>query len=369
MTKVSVNLGTRSYDIHIGAGLLGMVGQIIEGIARSRSLFLVSNPTVFSLYGDAVIKSCEASGMQVATALIPDGEEYKTMAQAEEVVGEAIRHGIDRDSLLVALGGGVVGDLAGFVAAVYQRGIDFVQIPTTLLAQVDSSVGGKVAVNHRYGKNMIGAFHQPRTVIVDVRTLLTLPEREFAAGMAEVVKYGIILDGEFFDYLESRISSIRQRDEQVMEHIIERCCELKAMVVEEDETEQGVRAILNLGHTFGHAVETLTGYSSFLHGEAVSIGIVLACTVAGVLGEMSRQEVERVTRLLTSLGLPVELPVLDAELLLDAMYRDKKTRGGKLRLVLPCGIGRAVVRDDVTDDTLLKVLNDSTPSDADRRDT
>ncbi len=357
MTKVRVNLGTRSYDIHIGAGILGKSGQIIKEAARSRRLFLVSNPTVFSLYGENVVTSCEASGMYVATALIPDGEEYKTMEQAEKVIGQAIKYGIDRESLLIALGGGVVGDLAGFVAAVYQRGIDFVQIPTTLLAQVDSSVGGKVAVNHPCGKNMIGAFHQPRAVVVDVRTLLTLRKREFAAGMAEVVKYGIILDREFFDYLENHVSEIEERNEVVMEHIIKRCCELKAMVVEEDETEQGLRAILNLGHTFGHALETLTGYTSFLHGEAVAIGMVLACTLAHVLGQMSWQEMERVTRLLASLGLPVMCPPLDGESVLDAMYRDKKTKGGKLRLVLPCGIGRAVVREDVDDELIRKVLS------------
>ncbi|HHV77578.1 MAG TPA: 3-dehydroquinate synthase [Syntrophothermus lipocalidus] len=365
MAKVSVNLGARSYDIHIGANLLEQSGQIIKEGARSENLFLVSNPTVFSLYGAAVIKSCEDSGLKVVATLIPDGEEYKTMGQAEEVIGEAIRRGIDRESLLVALGGGVVGDLAGFVAAVYQRGIDFVQIPTTLLAQVDSSVGGKVAVNHQAGKNMIGAFHQPRTVIVDVHTLASLSEREFAAGMAEVVKYGIILDESFFVFLENRLSDIKDRDEQVMESIVKRCCELKAMVVEEDETERGLRAVLNLGHTFGHAVETLTGYSAYRHGEAVSIGMILACSLARDLGLMGAGEVERVVGILVELGLPVRLPQIDSRSVLNAMYRDKKTRGGKLRLVLPCGIGRAVVRDDIDDELILKVLcNQSQATDA-----
>lgn len=357
MRNLKINLGERSYTISIGEGSLAQVGSIVSGVARSRQVFLISNPTVFSIYGTVITGSLKQAGLEVIVGLMPDGEEYKTLGQAEEFIDLAVENQLDRQVLVLALGGGVVGDLAGFVAAVYQRGVDFVQVPTTLLAQVDSSVGGKVAVNHRVGKNIIGAFHQPRSVIIDTATLTTLSEREFGSGMAEVIKYGVILDQAFFSFLEDRLDAIRKRRREVLEEIIYRSCSIKAQVVENDETEEGLRAVLNLGHTFGHALEALTRYRKYRHGEAVAMGMVAACQLAKDLGLMKDTEVERVKGLLRACGLPVSLPAFDSGLILDTMYHDKKVQARKLRLVLPQGIGRTVIRDDISDESILAALD------------
>ncbi|NLU49890.1 MAG: 3-dehydroquinate synthase [Syntrophomonadaceae bacterium] len=356
MKTLRVELGVRAYTITIGEGFLDQTGKIACDVARSRRVLLVSNPTVFALYGTRTTASLEKAGLEVITQLVPDGEEYKTLAQVETVIDRAVEKQLDRQTLVVALGGGVIGDLAGFVAAIYQRGVDFLQIPTTLLAQVDSSVGGKVAVNHRQAKNMMGAFHQPRAVLIDTSALFTLDGREYAAGMAEVVKYGVALDRDFFTYLENRLGEIGRRELPVLEEIIYRSCSLKARVVERDETEQGLRAVLNLGHTFGHALEALTQYRTYRHGEAVAAGMVVACYLSEHLGLMKDTEVARVKALLQKLGLPVALPGFASETIMEAMYLDKKVQGGKLRLVLPRGIGANTILDDVRPESIRTAL-------------
>ncbi|MDH7497793.1 MAG: 3-dehydroquinate synthase, partial [Syntrophomonadaceae bacterium] len=293
----------------------------------------------------------------VVVGMVPDGEEYKNLEQLQALVDVALDHRLDRGCLVMPLGGGVIGDLGGFLAAVYQRGVDFVHVPTTLLAQVDSSVGGKVGVNHPRAKNMIGAFHQPRAVFTDPLTLRTLAPREFAAGLAEVVKYGIIMDAEFFSYLEDHAEELLGQDPPVLEEVIYRCCRSKARIVEMDETERGVRTLLNLGHTLGHAVESLTGYRRYLHGEAVALGTIAACRIAAERGMMSFGEADRVRALLERFGLPVRLPALDPERVLEAMAVDKKVRDGRLRFVLPRGIGEALVVDDVEDETVRQLFS------------
>ncbi|NMA62448.1 MAG: 3-dehydroquinate synthase [Syntrophomonadaceae bacterium] len=357
MRTVRVNLGQRSYSVIIGNGVYLRLGELVADRARSHRVLLVSNPTVFALYGDGVVNSLQEAGLKVVTGLVPDGEEYKTLEQAQKLIDLAVENRFDRHAMVVALGGGVIGDLAGFVAAIYQRGIDFVQLPTTLLAHVDSSIGGKVAVNHPRAKNMIGAFYQPKIVIIDPAVLATLPPREFKNGMAEVVKYGIILDEGFFTWLEEELEPIIQREETIIAEAIYHSCSLKARVVEEDETEQGKRALLNLGHTFGHAVETLTGYQQYRHGEAVAMGIITACYLAESQGMMNTGEAQRVRELQQALGLPIQLPRLQPELIMQTMHQDKKMLAGRLRLVLPQGIGRAVIRDDIDDGAVLAAIN------------
>ncbi|GAW94127.1 3-dehydroquinate synthase [Calderihabitans maritimus] len=342
MKSLQVELGERTYSIVIDQGILPALGKEMAQLGSFiRRCLLVSNPTVYSLYGKTVEESLTAAGFEVVTALVPDGEEAKSLSQADKLYDMAIENRLERRSPVIALGGGVVGDLAGFVAATYMRGVPFVQVPTTLLAQVDSSVGGKVAVNHPRGKNMIGAFYQPRLVWIELNTLDTLSLRELRAGLAEVIKYGVIWDETFFQYLENNLEEVLNQNKTALGYIVYHSCAIKARVVEMDEEEQGLRAILNFGHTIGHALETLTNYATYRHGEAVAIGMVAAAHIAANAGFCSREDVERIKAILTRAGLPVDLPPgLKKEEIISAMYHDKKNLEGKITLVLPHRIGR-----------------------------
>ncbi len=340
---LNVELGARSYPIHIGSGLLDEAG-LIRSRLRSRQVMVVTNETVAPLYLDRLRGAL--GGLQVAETVLPDGEQYKTLAKLGRVFDALLSARFDRSCALLALGGGVVGDMTGFAAACYQRGVDFIQVPTTLLAQVDSSVGGKTGVNHPLGKNMIGAFHQPRCVIIDTETLVTLDDRQLSAGLAEVIKYGLIGDPELFAWLEGQMERLRRRESEALAWAIERCCADKAAVVAADETEAGRRALLNLGHTFGHAIETGAGYGAWLHGEAVAVGICLAADLSRRLGWLGEQDVTRIKRLVGRAGLPLDSPgVLTPERFLELMAVDKKVIAGRLRLVLLKAIGQAVLTD------------------------
>ena len=340
--RVDVQLRERSYPILIGDGLLGMVADL-AGARSGSSVAIVTNPTVGQLYAAVVRKSFESRGCKVTSISVPDGETHKTVDTWASIHDRLLAAKLDRKSVVVALGGGVVGDLAGFAAATYQRGIDMIQIPTTLLAQVDSSVGGKTGVNHPRGKNMIGAFHQPRVVVIDTSTLSSLPDREFRAGIAEVIKYGLIRDRVFFEWLETNALALLEREPSALAHAIEISCRHKADVVANDETEQGERALLNLGHTFGHAIEAGLGYGEWLHGEAVAAGTVLAARLSARVGWLEQQEVSRIEALFETSGLPTEAPSLGPNRYLELMSLDKKTVDGKLRLILLKSIGKAVI--------------------------
>lgn len=355
MQELIVPLGDRSYPIRIGTDLLSHCGTWTTQITSSRVL-LVSNPTVFALYGAVVERVLAEAGLEVHRAIIPDGEEYKNMEETLQVIDRALQLQLDRSSVVVALGGGVVGDLAGFAAAIYQRGIPFIQIPTTLLAQVDSSVGGKVGVNHPLGKNMIGAFHQPRLVVVDLSTLDTLEDRDYTSGLGEVVKYGIVWDKSLFAYLEDHADRIIKRDKSCLQHIVYECCRIKSDIVGQDEREKGLRAVLNLGHTFGHSLEKLGGYRDHRHGEAVAMGTVMACSLAEELGLLQSQETRRISALLQRLGLPVQAPDYDPEAVYNGMLGDKKASGDKLRFVVPTGIGSFTMVDNPDKDLVLKAI-------------
>lgn len=340
-----VELGARRYPIHVGAGLLAQ-HDLLSSLTGDREVLLVSTPPVAALYQETVL----AQAPHARTLLLPDGEEYKTLASAEMIFDALLAHGVGRDGLLLALGGGVIGDLAGFAAACYQRGVDFIQLPTTLLAQVDASVGGKTAVNHPRGKNMIGAFHQPRAVLADIATLATLDERNYRAGLAEVIKYGIIRDGTFFAWLEERLDALLGRDAASLHHAVLQSCRIKAEIVIADERETGIRALLNLGHTFGHAIETAAGYGNWLHGEAVAAGIACAARAAAAQDLLPPTDCARIVQLLERAGLPTRIPaVLDWPALRKLMQTDKKVQQRKLRLVLPDAIGSARLCDDVPD--------------------
>ncbi|MDP3259447.1 MAG: 3-dehydroquinate synthase, partial [Thermodesulfovibrionales bacterium] len=273
MDKIRVKLGERSYDICIGSNILGKIGPKLKSFNSSPKTAIISNPTVYRLYGKKVLNSIKSSGFDVIPVIIPDGEKYKDISIVQKIYGELLRHRLDRKSTLIALGGGVIGDITGFVASTYMRGIDYIQIPTTLLAQVDSSVGGKTGVNHKLGKNMIGTFYQPKLIWIDIDILKTLPQKEFFAGLAEVIKYGVIWDAKLFAFLENNRDKIVRLDRKALIHIIKCSCQIKAEVVSKDEREAGLRAILNYGHTIGHAIETATGYKKYLHGEALAIGM------------------------------------------------------------------------------------------------
>ena len=341
-----VGLGDRSYPIHIGPGLLAEPGLLAPHLA-SRRATLVTNTTVAPLYADALEESLSACGTRCFRIVIPDGEAAKNWITLDRVYGDLLHAQADRGTVIVALGGGVVGDLAGFAAATYQRGIPFIQVPTTLLAQVDSSVGGKTGINHPLGKNMIGAFHQPLAVIADTATLDTLPDRELSAGLAEVIKYGAIRDGPFFGWLEENIERLRARDPAALVRAIARSCEIKAEIVALDERESGPRALLNLGHTFGHAIEVLEGYGVWLHGEAVAAGMVMASRLSVRLGRLTENDALRIEKLLRRAGLPVEPPRLALSAWLDAMGRDKKNEAGRITLILLDALGAAVVEKKV----------------------
>lgn len=356
MTPVSlqVALGERSYPIHIGEGLLRDSAWLCE-LLPARKVALVTNTVVGPLYASAVHAARAAA--ETHDIMLPDGESQKTLATVEKIFDALLERRFARDDLIVALGGGVIGDMAGFAAACYQRGIGFVQIPTTLLAQVDSSVGGKTGVNHALGKNMIGAFHQPRAVIADISTLQSLPDRELRAGLAEVVKYGLICDAHFFEWLEANAERLLALDAEAIVHAVHRSCAIKAAIVARDEHEQGDRALLNLGHTFGHAIESSTGYTRWLHGEAVAAGMMMAATMSQRLGWLTIAEVDRIARLLARLGLRTdargELTTAAAR---AAMSLDKKVQAGRVRLVLLRGIGKACVTGDYPQEALSATL-------------
>ena len=351
---VDVALEGRGYPIRIGPGLLDDGRALAQAITGHQAL-VVTGETVARHYLDGLCAGLPAR--QVERVVLPDGERYKTIESCQTVWDRLMACRFERSCTVIALGGGVIGDLAGFAAASYQRGVAFIQIPTTLLAQVDSSVGGKTGVNHPRGKNMIGAFHQPRLVIADTRTLDTLPDREMAAGVAEVIKYGLIRDAGFFEWLEAHLESVLRRDPAALAHAIERSCRNKAEVVAADERESGVRATLNLGHTFGHAIETATGYSTWLHGEAIAAGMVMAADLARRLDWLTAGDYDRIEAIFRRAGLPVRPPeAMDSDRFLELMAGDKKAQGGRIRLVVQRGIGEAVVTDQVPADTLQATL-------------
>jgi 3-dehydroquinate synthase len=353
METLRVELGNRGYPILIGQGLLGQ-RTLFEQHVRARDLLVVSNTVVAPLYLEALEASLQPR--RVVATILPDGESHKTLASVARILDVLVANRFGRDCAVVALGGGVVGDMAGFAAATYQRGVAFVQVPTTLLAQVDSSVGGKTGVNHPGGKNLIGAFHQPVAVVADTRTLATLPPRELRAGLAEVIKYGLICDAGLFAWLEGHLDGLLAGDAAALAHVVRRSCEIKAQIVGRDEREQGDRALLNLGHTFGHAVEAATGYTQWLHGEAVGAGLVMAAGMSRESGHLTSEELERVTRLIARAGLPTRVPGVKPDVALEHMRIDKKVQAGRIRLVLLRGIGGAFVTADYAEAALHRTL-------------
>ena len=351
---LQLELGERSYPIHIGAGLISQP-DLYQPHIRGRQVMLVSNETVAPLYLQSVREAL--SDYQLEQVILPDGEEYKTLEILNRIFDALLEKRFNRNCCLVALGGGVIGDMTGFAAASYQRGVDFIQLPTTLLAQVDSSVGGKTGVNHALGKNMIGAFHQPRCVLADTSTLETLDKRQLSAGIAEVIKYGLIEDAEFFTWLEDTMAQLLARDTRALIHAIERSCQCKADIVAADERESGKRALLNLGHTFGHAIETGMGYGNWLHGEGVAAGMAMAADLSARHGWISHVDVERIRRLLAQARLPVDAPAdMSREQFLDLMAVDKKALDGGLRLILLDAIGKAKICSDFDTGLLYQTL-------------
>lgn len=362
MLCVNVELKERRYPIYIGEGLLK--DEACYPLKKGYKVMIVTNPTVAQYYLETVTQTLEKIGCQVESVLLPDGEKYKTLESLNLIFTALLKHNHGRDTTIVALGGGVIGDVAGFAAASYQRGVRFIQMPTTLLAQVDSSVGGKTAVNHELGKNMIGAFYQPSTVIIDTLTLNTLPKREVNAGLAEVIKYGAILDYAFFEWLEAHIDELVALNQHSLQHCIARCCQIKADVVARDETEKGDRALLNLGHTFGHAIETHLGYGNWLHGEAVAAGSMMAAVLSEQLGDLSFEDVARLEKLLARANLPTVSPdTMQPEDYLPHMMRDKKVLAGKLRLVLLKALGQAYVATDTDKSLVLNAIERCTQHD------
>ena len=342
--SLSIDLGDRRYEILIGSGLLADAASF-EGLPGGHTGVIVSNPTVARLYGAALGKALRARHSNLRHIELPDGEAHKDWASLDTIFDALLAAGADRQTVLYALGGGVVGDITGFAAACYMRGIGFVQVPTTLLAQVDSSVGGKTAINHPLGKNMIGAFHQPLRVVADLDTLASLPQRELVAGLAEVIKYGPVADTAFLAWLEAHLDELLARDPAALAHAVRRSCEIKAWVVAQDEREAGLRAILNFGHTFGHAIETGLGHGAWLHGEAVGCGMVMACELSQRLGLVEAADAQRVVRLIERAGLPVRGPDLGSARYLELMRHDKKAQAGAIRFVVLEGLGRAGLRE------------------------
>lgn len=354
MRTVNVDLGSRSYPIYIGSGLLNKP-ELLSPYIKGRQVCIVTNDTVASLYLEPLQKALE--GYQVSCVQLPDGESFKTLQVLSTIFDRLLEDGHNRTTTIIALGGGVVGDMAGYAAASYQRGVDFIQVPTTLLAQVDSSVGGKTGVNHPKGKNMIGAFHQPNAVLIDTDVLATLPNRELSAGIAEVIKYGLIADAEFFQWLEANTEKLVNRDTAALEYAIERSCQNKASVVARDEREGGVRAILNLGHTFGHAIETREGYGEWLHGEAVAAGMMMALDLSVRQGWVEIALLQRLRMLLEVAELPTAAPDgMTAEEFQKLMSIDKKVIDGQLRLVLLKALGQAVTTSDFSTQLLMQTL-------------
>jgi 3-dehydroquinate synthase len=355
MRKVEVTLDSRSYSILIGESLLDRADVLAPFIAHKRAM-VVSNDTVAKLYLQPLLGALRKSGVDALATVVADGEEHKNWQTLNRIFDDLLEHRCERATPLLALGGGVVGDLTGFAAATYQRGVPYIQLPTTLLAQVDSAVGGKTAINHPLGKNMIGAFHQPRLVLSDLSTLATLPDRELCAGLAEVIKYGLIMDSGFLSWLEENIELLLARDMEALGYAVQRSCENKAKVVAADEREEGARALLNLGHTFAHAIETGLGYGRWLHGEAVAAGMVLAALLSQRIGDLDGADVARVRSLLQRARLPVEAPPLGTARYLELMTHDKKVKDGRIRLVLLKALGRAHVSAEYPADALREVL-------------
>ncbi len=345
---VHVDLGTRSYPIAIGEGNLGELPRLIEQRGKLSHAVVVTDQNVADTHAATVIASLKQSGVRVDRFVVPPGEKTKCVEQADKLWQHMLDCGADRKTVVVAVGGGVIGDLAGFIAATFARGLRFVQVPTTLLAQVDSSVGGKVGINLPRAKNMVGAFWQPLAVLIDTAVLETLPQREYRAGLAEVIKYGVILDAEFFAWLEANLAGLQQRDAAVLQHVVARSCELKAEVVSKDEHETtGLRAVLNYGHTFCHAFESLTHYGELLHGEAVAIGMLCASRLAEKLGRIDEHVTRRQFALIQALGLPTEVPQLESAAIIEAMRHDKKVEYGRLRFVLPSRLGHVELVGDI----------------------
>ncbi len=358
MRVVKVSLGDRSYEISIGPRLLSRLGATCAKLGLGKRCAVISDRRVAPLYAKQAMQSLTAAGFEPVLVKVPDGETAKSLDVVQQCYDQLAKHRLERKSFIVALGGGVVGDLAGFVAATYLRGISFVQVPTTLLAQVDSSVGGKVGVNLKAGKNLVGAFHQPRAVLCDLDTLKTLPAREFRAGMAEVIKYGIIYDASFFRKLEQHLDKLMLRNPTLLEQTIARCCEIKADVVSQDETESGLRAILNFGHTIGHAIEAISGYGKYLHGEAISIGQVAAAKLSTKLSGLKSDEAQRIEALFQQAGLPVsiKLSAPEKKRLLAAMKLDKKVSGGEIKFVVAQSIGHVAWGQKVPERLIHEVL-------------
>lgn len=357
--QLNVDLGERSYPIFIGGNLLDN-GNLITDYIKGSSAVIVSNTTVSPLYLEKIVATLRSANIRYDSVILPDGEQHKTLQSMETIIDTLIDKRHDRKTTLIALGGGVIGDIGGFAAAVYQRGINFIQIPTTLLSQVDSSVGGKTGVNHPSGKNMIGAFYQPQCVIADTATLNTLNDRELSAGIAEVVKYGLIHDADFFNWLEQNMSSLLARDEQVLSQAILRSCEIKAEVVAIDEKESGIRAILNLGHTFGHAIESAMGYGNWLHGEAVATGMIMAADLSLRHGWIDKNVKQRAIKLLEQAHLPIQSPQeMTPEQYMDIMAIDKKVDQGKIKLILLKAMGEAVISSDYDPGLLKETLNNA----------
>ena len=355
MHSLHVDLGDRSYPILIGSGLL-KDPRYFEQCIRGKQVLVVTNETIAPLYLETVLAALSGFA-KIDTVQLPDGEAFKTLDTVNRVFDTLLEKRHDRSTTIVALGGGVIGDMSGFAAACYQRGVDFVQVPTTLLSQVDSSVGGKTGVNHPLGKNMIGAFYQPQLVLIDIETLTTLPDRELSAGIAEVIKYGMICDAPFFEWLEANMDALLSRDPDALAYAIERSCADKAAVVAEDERESGRRAILNFGHTFGHAIEAVQGYGNWLHGEAVAAGMVMAAELSCHRGWISARDVERLRALLSKANLPQQSPEgMTVDDYLQAMSVDKKVQDGKLRLVLLRALGDAQIVADTPKDQLMEAL-------------
>ncbi len=353
---LTVDLGDRSYPIYVGNGLLGQP-ELVRPHLHGQSAVVVSNEIVAPLYLDRVLEALEDCAIRHDEVILADGEKYKTLVSVESILERLLQKRHDRRSTVIALGGGVVGDIAGFAASIYQRGVNFIQLPTTLLSQVDSSVGGKTGVNHPLGKNMIGAFYQPRCVIADIDSFATLPARELSAGMAEVIKYGLIYDAGFFDWLERNIDAMMAGDADLLAEAVVVSCRIKARVVEQDEREAGLRAILNLGHTFGHAIEAVMGYGTWLHGEAVAAGMVMAIDLSIRHGWIDEQVRERCIALLERAALPTAPPPeMSPEQFLDTMAIDKKSVDGRIKLVLLRRLGEAFVSDDYDHDRLLQTL-------------
>jgi len=356
MLTVRVELGERSYPIHIGGGLLQRPELVLPHLAQKRAA-IVTNPAVGELFLAEFSAALAAAGVAVLPIVVPDGEAHKNWETLNRIFDQLLTHRAERKTTLIALGGGVIGDLTGFAAASYLRGVPFIQVPTTLLAQVDSSVGGKTGINHPLGKNMIGAFYQPRLVLADIDTLTTLPDRELAAGLAEVIKYGLIRDPAFFAWLEANIGRLVARDPEALAHAVRRSCEIKAEIVGADERESGVRALLNLGHTFGHAIEVGLGFGTWLHGEAVAAGSVLAARLSQSMGLVTEAQVARIVALFRQAGLPAEAPDLGVARYLDLMGLDKKVEHGRLRLVLLERIGSAFLTSEFPQELLERVLS------------